>query len=381
MLVDRVLCTGCGACVVVCPKQCITMSADAEGFRYPIIHKASCIQCGKCVKACPLTYERSASHSVTAYAMQNRDETTRLESSSGGVFSALAEWVIEQGGWVCGASYENDFVVRHQIVNTVEQLVAFRGAKYAQSECEHCFADVQRYLDEGCPVLFSGTPCQIAGLQRFLHKPYDALYLVDMICHGVPSPWVWKCYLEERRLAEAPEAEIQAVNMRSKRTGWSRYGYCTEVRYTSGKISAVPQGEDGFVKGFVSNLYLRPSCSDCHFKGIYRSSDITLADYWGVWDQHPSLDDNKGTSLVLAHTAKGQALLREVDGRLYAQEVKVYEAVLQNSSAVRSSAPHPNREAFFVRLTKGKSVLEQIDRLCKSPKKTILQRIIGRLGF
>lgn len=379
-MVEATKCSGCGSCAAICPQNCIVMQADAEGFRYPVIDSAKCVHCGACERGCPAVDPVPINAEPSALAAQNVDDAVRFSSSSGGVFSALAEDVLARNGRVCGAVYHSDFSVCHVIIDSAERLGEMRGAKYAQSRAEQCFPEIRALLREGVPVLFVGTPCQTAGLRAYLGREYPGLLLVDMICHGVPSPMVWKQYLRERSQEIAPGGELCGVNLRSKTSGWSRYGYSVEMKYTNGASSSVPQGQDLFMRGFVSNLYLRPSCAACSFKGVKRFGDLTLGDYWGIWDQYPEFDDNKGTSLLLIYTEKGCGAWNRVAGRFRSLHVTVQDAVAQNPSAVQASVPHPNRDRFFRGMEEGKPILQWIGQCLEPRNDNLMQRLIRKLS-
>lgn len=380
MLAEKVKCSGCGSCAAVCPKTSITMTVDAEGFRYPVIDGADCVHCGACEKVCPVINPVPVSGNPSALAAQNTDESVRWASSSGGVFSALAAEVLAHGGKVCAAVYDSNFLVRHLLADSVDQLTGMRGAKYTQSRVEHCFPEIRKLLDKNVPILFAGTPCQTSGLRAYLGRDYQKLLLVDMICHGVPSPKVWTKYLRERNLADAPISEICEVNLRSKTTGWSHYGYSVEMEYMDGTKYSVPQGQDTFMRGFVSNLYLRPSCADCSFKGVKRCSDLTMGDYWGIWDQYPEFDDNKGTSLLLIQTDKGQDAWSRISDQFRSLDVPVHATVAQNPSTVCASLPHPNREKFFSGMESKKSLQQWINHCLEPKKEKLLLRLIRKIG-
>lgn len=348
MLPNYQKCTGCGACAVVCPRDCIEMPPDREGFRYPVVDQVKCVNCHACEQVCPVLDAPQCGQMVRGIGARNNDNAVRRQSSSGGVFTALALWVLGKGGVVCAAAYDERFAVTHRICRKEEDLAELRGAKYAQSRTEHCFPELQKSLKQGVQVLFVGTPCQVAALRNFLKKEYENLLLVDMICHGVPSPKVWEAYLRKRQSIDAPESRLSAVNLRSKKTGWSKYGYCVEMRYDDGTVYQVPQGQDLFMQGFVKNLYLRHSCGDCAFKGLQRCSDVTLGDFWGIWDLAPEMDDDQGTSLVLLHSHRGVLAWESVQQSFAWLDVPVERALEQNPSAVCSSEPHPRRAEFFL---------------------------------
>lgn len=350
MLTDYSLCTGCGACAAKCPLNCIIMKSDQEGFRYPVIDSVRCISCKKCEAVCSVLNTPPAQVVRQAYGVKHKDDCLRNTSSSGGVFPALAAFVLEKGGAVCGAAYTEDFSVEHQIIESISDIRKLQGAKYAQSYTEHLFPVIRRILESDRWLLFVGTPCQTTGLHAYLGKDHDKLILVDMICHGVPSPCVWKKYLGYRIEKDTNNSNILHINQRDKASGWSRYRYSLKIDYADGKTYCSPQSEDPYMRGFVNNLFLRPSCAQCQFKGVHRCADLTLGDYWGVWEQYPEFDDNKGVSLVLINTQKGAYLWNLITNNLNIVPVDSDEALAKNPSALYSSEPHPKRNEFFARV-------------------------------
>lgn len=315
-------CCGCHACASRCPKQCISMQRDDKGFLYPKVDEASCIDCGLCEKVCPMLNVPEADQPIHAYAAQNINQKVRATSSSGGVFSVLAEQTIAEGGVVFGAAFDNKWMVHHVAVRTGEDLRSLRGSKYVQSTIGSTYIEAEKELKAGRKVLFSGTPCQIAGLRTFLHKPYENLTAVDVVCHGVPSPAVWAEYINSlARSKSVPSKntvlsslndsrQISGVSFRDKRTGWQKYGFAV---YSSDQRedenSVLPSKSklihystvmsNIFMRGFLQNVYLRPSCYHCRFRCFRSGSDLTLADLWGVRQVAQQFDDDKGTSLVL----------------------------------------------------------------------------------
>lgn len=375
-------CTGCHACVSVCPNNCIAMVVNEEGFSFPEINTSKCIQCNLCDRICPVTNEQVKSTHTQAYGIKNKNETERRDSSSGGVFSLLAEQILVHGGVVFGAAYNDDFAVQHIAVRDKKDLSRLRNAKYTQSMIGNSFKEIETLLKSGRKVLFSGTPCQCSGLKQFLRKEYDNLLLVDLICHGVPSPKVWQMYINYRSLKENNGKRPVRINMRSKKTGWSHYGYSTEFDYGDGKISQIGNGHDLFMKAFVGNICLRSSCSDCKMKGVERCTDFTLGDYWGIWNQHPDFDDNKGTSVVFVHTQKGREMLEQLSDKIDCLKVDVEDAYKENGSLVNSSLAHSGRDEFLEQIT-----ADNFEELVKKyfpqesvQKPGLLQRIKGKLG-
>lgn len=341
------LCTGCAACASACPQGCIKMVPDAEGFLRPAIAEAQCVACGACRRVCPLLHPAEAGSDPVAYAAIHKNNEVRIHSTSGGIFSALCHWVLSHGGAVFGVSYGDDFSVVHRCIRTEAELPSLRTAKYAQSAIGNSFQDARKLLKDGQYVLFSGTPCQIGGLRSFLGKEYEKLILVDVICHGVPSPKVWARYVHYRCQTDAPGSAPSAINLRSKETGWP--GYSIRFDYANGRHYSAGNREDPFLRCFVGNLCLRPSCYSCQFKGISRSSDFTLGDYWGVWQQLPEFSDNKGTSLVLLHSEKARRIWKQISGEIRWKAVPLPDCLRDNPSALFSAPCPENRNPFMAR--------------------------------
>ena len=235
-LVDKSLCCGCTACASVCPKQCITMQEDEEGFLYPVVNASLCIDCNLCQKVCSELHHMNVRMPLHVYAAKHKDEQVRLASSSGGIFTLLAEKIIDEGGVVFGARFDARWEVVHDYTETKEGLAVFRGSKYVQSRLEDCYYKVKSFLQQGRKVMFSGTPCQIAGLKNYLRKDDDNLLTVDVVCHGVPSPKVWRMYLNEIIARKSKKnsvlshhsngkVKIQSIDFRSKSSGWKRYSF------------------------------------------------------------------------------------------------------------------------------------------------------------
>lgn len=376
-------CFGCYACVNICPKKCIIMKKDDEGFFYPKIDKDVCINCGLCNKICPIINKTCGNieYSTQAIAAVNNNIEIVKRSSSGGIFSHIAEEIINNNGVVFGAAFSNDFYsVSHIFVEDIEGLKKLRGSKYVQSNIGNSYIKAKEFLEAGRLVLFTGTPCQIGGLKAFLKKDYDNLYTQDLVCHGVPSPLVWKKYLEYQE--KKFDAKIINVNFRCKKHGWKNY--CMALEFSNGKEIYRPINDDWFMRGFVSNLYLRPSCYTCNFKGIKRQSDITLADFWGIERIYPKMFDDFGVSLVLLHSEKGKSLIQKNDKNIRFISIDYEEAIKYNSSAVKSSNPNNNRKIFMEEMEKhpqkafkkycGKTLKEKVKFVIKKLIKLVMKR-------
>lgn len=370
-------CTGCFACYNVCPQNCITMSRDYEGFLYPQINKEICVECGFCEKTCPvLSSPKEGADNSVAFAAKNKSEEQRLNSSSGGIFTLLAEQIISEGGVVCGAAVSEDCKeVHHIIVDNLVDLEKLCGSKYVQSKVGDTFKEVCQLLKDGTKVLYSGTPCQIAGLYSCCNKNTDLLYTCDIICHGVPSPMVWEEYVSLRECVA--QSKAKSVSFRDKSFSWS--GYSLKIDFEDGTQYKQSNGKDRFLRGFISSVFLRPSCYDCSFKGLNRKSDITLADFWGVDNIAPSMNDKKGTSLIIVNTEKGREIFDLLDSRVDKMEVDVYRAVQYNSAAEKSvPMPQKKRSAFF-RDFHSMSVKKAMEKHCSPKLSERLRRKIGRV--
>ena len=372
-ITDKSKCCGCEACVQVCRKHCISFAQDHEGFFYPDVDTDTCIQCGLCEKVCPVLHPYDEHKPQEVIAAINKNEEVRLESSSGGVFTLLAEEIINQGGAVFGVRFDEQWQAVFDCADTTEALAAFRGSKYLQARVGNSFEKCKQLLDKGRLVLFSGTQCQIAGLLHYLRKPYLNLLTVDVVCHGVPSPNVWQHYLQEA--VPKGKRAIKNIQFRDKRLGWKRFSLTVLFNEQQHDyLLSSPFNENPFMRSFVKNLILRPSCYSCPAKCGKSRSDIALADFWGVDKVEPSMFDDRGTSLVLINTEKGrQALNRKY---LKITPVKFEDAVKFNPQAITPAVCHPNRNIFFESFNEQSNLLLLIERCLRPP---FMQRIKSRL--
>lgn len=353
------------------------MRLDNEGFRYPVIDRGECTECDLCDMVCPIMGSNKIDNQPIAYACINRDDNVRQQSSSGGVFSLIAENILGNKGIVFGTGFDTDFNVEHSWVDDIDDLSRFRGSKYVQSNIGDTYKEVRGFLKQGRQVLFTGTPCQVAGLKSYLGKDYESLICADIICHGVPSPRVWQCYKEQ--LEEMHHAKAERIAFRHKHYGWKLFS--VSFSFDNGTEYGQPLTEDVFMQGFLRNLYLRPSCYACSFKTLNRLSDITLADFWGIQNVLPELDDDLGTSLVLVNTEKGKAMLAGLADRIICEKVDVNTAVLYNPLAIKSVAMNPKREAFFTELDKSEDICVLIDKYTRaSGAKKAYSKALGLLG-
>ena len=338
-------CSGCGACEQICPKSAISMTPNDEGFLYPEVGSSLCVECRLCEKICPvLNVKTSTDFSERkAYAAICRDEKIRLESSSGGMFTVLAEKVIADGGVVFGAEFDSDFSVRHGWTDSVFGLERFRGSKYLQSRTESSFSECRKFLDDGRKVLYTGTPCQIAGLKAFLKKDYENLFTVDVICHGVPSPALWQKYIKFREKKSA--SRIVKTAFRRKNDGWKLFSL--SFTFANGSEYSVNQSKGMWMLSFNKNVMMRNSCYDCVFKGSEILSDITIGDFWGIQNYIPEKDDDKGYSICFLNTDKGEKLFKSVKSSLFVDEIKNYDCKRFNTQLLYSIELQKNRKKFI----------------------------------
>lgn len=352
MRIENLLsCSGCHACFSVCPKSAISMSENNEGFLYPQIDNGKCIKCGLCEKTCPaITPIKKENEDTKAYAAINKNEVIRLDSSSGGIFTAIAEKIIEENGVVFGAKFTPDFSVVHGWTDTIKGLADFRGSKYLQSVIGNSYKECKAFLESGRKVLFSGTPCQVQGLKKYLQKEYENLLTVDFICHGVPSPLLWKKYADyQAEKFRAKREGIVKTAFRRKDDGWKLYSL--SFTFSNDSEYRATLNKDPYMQIFLKDIALIESCYDCKCRGIVRPSDITLADFWGVQNVLPAMDDNKGTSFVIAHSEKGKKLLEELKS-CELKEIDVSAGAKYNPAIKKSPRKPKQRDYFYSDLEK-----------------------------
>lgn len=344
VLCRREDCTGCAACANICPVDAIAMEPDREGFLRPAVG-ASCILCRRCEGVCPMLhpYEKGPVPEH-AWAVWSRREEERMYSSSGGVFSLLARQVLAQGGAVFGAALGEDQTVRHVCARTEAELAPLRGSKYVQSETGEAFRQVKELLAADTPVLFVGTACQVDGVLHYLGGPQEKLLTCDLVCHGTPSPAVFRACLD--RLEEERGGKIADVRFRDKTKGWKHPRFTVE--FQDGSTWSEELYRTPFGRGFGASLYLRPACAVCRYTDTSRPADLTLGDFWGL-DETLELpvDRDKGISLVLVHTEKGRAALDAAASGLGSMERPLAEAVAGNPRLASPVQASPRRAVFF----------------------------------
>ena len=352
-------CTGCTACMNACPTSSIAMIENEEGFLYPTIDNTTCIECNKCLNTCPLIIPSYNNNSnPICYAAMASDDI-RVQSSSGGVFRVLAERVLKNKGVVCGAKFDQDNItLRHSIISDLNKLSELQTSKYVQSQLDHTFEDIKRYLASGAQVLFTGCPCQVAGLKSYLGSDYDNLTTIDLVCHGAPSSKTLKKFADG--ISEQP---ITSISFRDKSVhGWTP---SMSITFADGKKYYKPSWECSYYKAFLSGLSCRVSCGDCQFNKIPRQGDFTLGDFWGIGDTRPDYDDHKGTSLVLINNEKAEKIwgeIRDLFKKTDVMDVKL--AKPKNWNVFGSSRTHNERKRFF-KLLKNHTFDEAVSRAFK----------------
>lgn len=342
-------CTGCGLCVEICPQHCIRMQADAEGFEHPLIDTSVCTECGLCQKKCPVNALAGHSNSTLPEHLQvmggyAKDDAIRTDSTSGGFFSLLAQHFFDHKGMVAGAIYRQDHSVGHILTADPKLLEKLRSSKYLQSSSDGIFQKIKLALAENRDVLFCGTPCQCAALQQFLGRKYDNLTVCDFICIGVNSPLVFRHYISE--LEKKHNAAAKIIKFKDKTHGW--HNFSLRLEFENGQTYCGPREEDPFFRGFLKQrLFLRPSCFNCRFKGFPRYSDFTLADFWGIESIDPTLDQDRGTSLLMLHTPQAKDLFAQLKPQMVSKEFPA--SVLTNNHSLHTSIcpGHQDRKEFF----------------------------------
>ena len=369
-------CTGCGACASICPKSAITMKPDEEGFLYPAVDSALCIECDACEKRCPVG-KPIPENAVVYMGAQNKDEQIRAQSSSGGVFTALARQMLSRGGVVFGAAFDEKMHVEHIGAFAESELAGMRGSKYVQSDASDAIDNAASLLKRGIPVLFSGTPCQVSGLKAKVGSRYaDQLLTVDFVCHGVPSPGVFASYIE--MLERERGSKVVQYTFRDKRKGWKDFS--AVATFADGTEHVGTQREEPYLYGFLQNLYLRPSCVQCDgLRGTHHPSDITIADLWGAQNICPDKDDDTGLSLVMVNTQRGREALKACSTQLMTFSLKDAEGMLRfNPSIEKTADAHQKRAVFFRYFEKNGFDSAYVMKLLAGPGK--LERIIRRIA-
>ncbi|WP_279014195.1 Coenzyme F420 hydrogenase/dehydrogenase, beta subunit C-terminal domain [Thomasclavelia cocleata] len=371
-ITNKEKCSGCEACVNICPKNCITMIEDKYGFRYPTVNQSQCSNCNLCESVCPIK-----KFNKEVYACYAKNKNEYMSSSSGGAFAVIARKVLTNGGLVCGAAFDENFNVKHMIISNLNDLYKLKGTKYVQSEIGSVYKDIKKYLDKRYQVLFSGTPCEVAGLKKYLKNEYSNLITVDLICHGVPSPKIWQDYLNEVKGVN----KIKNVSFRNKKEGISNV--YVDIEFDNGKILHEKYSENIYINGFINNLYIRPSCNNCQFKGDMRYSDITLGDFWSIDEFHRGFSQGYGTSAVVLHTEKGKKMFNTIKQDLVYTGSTLENATVWNSCYFESVKSDKNANLFFETYKQNGlvSTISSIKNNKKEKNNSILKKIKNKLGM
>lgn len=339
---EKQKCVGCGVCYNKCAKNAITMVENEEGFKYPIINNERCINCGKCIKICPINNDIKVNNSLEIFAVKNKDYKSRIKSRSGGFFPLICDIALKKGGVVYGAGFDDELNVRHLRIENIEDADKLRGSKYVNSDINDCYTQAKMDLDNGKFVVFSGTPCQIAGLKAYLnYKEYNNLVSVDLVCHGVPSHKTYKDYINFIKLKynKMPNSFL----FRDKIYGWNTH--IETFVFGKKRVSS-----ELYRNLFYSDLALRNSCYNCKFTNTNRVSDITLGDYWGIEVLYPKFNDNKGVSQILVNTEKGKNIFEKCLDKIdcIRTEEKNINYVLERQPCLKRPTAMPlGREEFW----------------------------------
>lgn len=380
--IDKQQCTGCGLCAEKCPKDCILMVEDGEGFRFPQIDSTKCVECGLCVRSCPTTSAADTLYSKydrSYYCGIIKDKEMLIKSSSGGVFGVLAEYIISIGGYVCGCVYNDNLEAVHTLSNRKQDIEKMYGSKYVQSRAEHCFPEIQNHLKAEDIVMFTGTACQIAALRLYLGKDYSNLYCVEILCHGVPSPGLfakYKQYLEKRL-----DGTVKDIRFRDKRRdGWGSEHRTCIIYEKNGKLCENRPVLPAYFSAFFYGLNLRESCYQCRFATSERVADLTIGDFWGSWNRYKKRF-NEGISVVGVNSEKGYELSENISGRFAFYEVlSENEAIVSNDNFTHPIKRPPERTCFYDDiLSQGYKGLWKKAYLSKSYRRKTLASIYGAI--
>ena len=357
-IIDKKNCCGCNACYDVCPKNAVSLKTDIEGFWYPEVDSSKCVKCGLCETVCPVLHatelKKNEFEKPVCFAAVHKNIETRFDSTTGGLFSALAEQMYKEGGYVGGAAYRDDWSVVHFISNNPEDLKRLRQSKYSQSDTRRFYAEVKRLLVAGEKVLACGTPCQMAALRQFLRKDYENLIIIDFICKSIVSPKFYAKYLDywERKV----KSKLVCFKFKDKELGWrnltKRFDFVNGKTIYSGK-----KENDLFTLAYHGNIVSRPSCYECKFKGFPRIADITIGDFWGCekFSQYKDIDDNAGTSAVIINNQHGLEFYKKIESSVLSVQSKIEDMIPGNPALVhKQKTPNIDRDSFYRDLDKEK---------------------------
>ena len=375
-IADRKHCTGCGACADACPAACISMEISDEGFIFPVVDKSRCSGCGACGRVCHALNPPEKRSPAKAFAAWAKDDSVRTSSSSGGVYSVLGEYVLANGGRISGCRFDGDMVLKHELCGQPGGTARFRGSKYVQCFTDGIYRKIRESLSGGGTVLFTGTPCQVAGLRTYLGRPYDNLTTCDLVCHGIPSQKIFRSYLERHRLSPDPDKSVIAFR---DLNGWG--DFYIRILERGDVTWRSDDTNNEFIRAFLSGINYNEACYECPYACMERTGDLTLADFWGLGKNTPFAGDpSKGCSLILVNTEKGANLLHAVRDSLFLEE-RTPEEARQGNGQLRSPATRqPMRDVFYrmdwesiaPKINYGKpSPLRRFLRVCKQRIMTV----------
>lgn len=339
-IVDKNKCSGCTACKNICPKGAINMVRGSDGFLYPEIDQSKCIDCGLCKKTCPVLNTSSNDSINKCYVAYAKDEDIRFKSSSGGIFSLLANYILDNDGVVIGASFDKNNKLNHIAIENKKELDNLRGSKYLQSNLNNIFTYIKESVEKK-KILFVGTPCQVAGLKSVIKNDYNNLICVDLICHGTPSPKLFEKYVSE---LEKQNGRLINYNFRDNSSGWDFYS--NTMTYEKKSVTEL-SCNNSYMRLFLSNVSLRESCYNCNFKLGNKYSDITLGDFWGVQKYYPEMYNKKGVSCIIINTKLGQDIFDSILNKVEYKDCKLDEIIDGNPSIKDSCLVNNKRDEFF----------------------------------
>lgn len=372
-------CSGCQACKQICPRNAIDMIEDEEGFLYPK-KNSNCIECGLCEKICPLQNKiLNKTIEQKVYAGEYKDKDILRKSSSGGAFTAICNSFCNENYVIFGAKFDNNFKVKHDYIEDINEIDIFRKSKYVQSDINKMYLKVKEFLNQGKKVLFSGTPCQIAGLKSFLkNKEFENLLCVDIICHGVPSPKIWKQYIEF--VKRKYNSRIKKINFREKICKNNIFNSKSiKIELKNGKTIIEDSIKNHYLRGFQRELLFRPSCEKCKFANPDRISDITIGDCWGINKTHPELDVHEGVSLIVINTEKGNKIKENLEKYMNLQKLDLNFAIKENAQFREPTKFHKNRNKFYKSIDNNIEFDKKIKKYAKESYKIIIKRKITKL--
>ncbi len=371
-IVEKNKCTGCTACMNICPKNAISMEIDNEGFKHPVINKDKCIDCGLCKKTCPVLNTTSNKSLNKCYVAYNKDEVScKNKASSGSIFELIAKLILNENGIVIGAAFDENNKLNHIAIDNIKDLDKLKGSKYLQSHLNNIFTYIKENI-KNKKILFVGTPCQVAGLKSFIKNDFNNLICLDLVCHGVPSPKLFEKYIKE--IEDKYNSQIVDYNFRDKKTGWDTYS--NTITFKNQKEITQLQKDNKYMKLFLSDIALRESCYNCNFKLGNKYSDITLGDFWGVNNYYPDMYNKTGVSAIIINTEKGNNMFNNIKDNIIYKECKLEEITNGNPSLKISGKYPKKRKEFFEKL--GNKSVEELSKKY-SRKNNIYMKVLNKI--